>query len=185
MRLRLSQERQLWFNRCTPMILRMITRWILCALGFLLTVTGALGQATAPKDNCVRTGDAVQQVLAIDEARRVAMLHSDIKTLDSVLAEDVSIVWGDGTTDNKTSTLALFHSGKLHYSQLEYENTCIRLYGETAIVTGDVRVQAESDDPPSNHWLRYLVRTTRVYAHQSGRWRMVAVQTTRVAPISQ
>ena len=124
-------------------------------------------------------------MLAADEARRVAMLHRDIKTLDSLLAEDVTIVWRDGKTDNKTATLALFRSGKLHYSQLEYENTCVRVYGETAIVTGNVRVQAESDDPPPKHWVRYLVRTIRVYVRQASRWRMVANQTTRIAPISQ
>ncbi len=124
-------------------------------------------------------------MLAADEARRVATLHNDIKTLDSLLAEDVTIVWGDGTTDNKASTLAMFRSGKLLYSQLDYENTCVRVYGESAIVTGDARVQAESDDPPPKHSIHYLVRTTRVYVRRAGRWRMVAGQTTRVAPISQ
>ena len=158
---------------------------VFCVLAlFSTTVTTALAHATTPRD-CDMAGNKAQQVLATDEARRVATLHNDIKTLDSLLAEDVTIVWGDGTTDNKTSALALFRSGKLHYSQLEYDNTCVRVYGESAIVTGDARVQAESDDPPPKHSIRYLVRTTRVYVRKAGRWRMVAIQTTRVAPISQ
>jgi ketosteroid isomerase-like protein len=166
-------------------ISRMNRTSVLCVLAlFSLTVTTALADTTTPRD-CEVAGYNVQQVLAADEARRVAMLHNDIKTLDSLLAEDVTIVWGDGTKDNKTSTLALFRSGKLHYSQLEYDNTCVRVYGDSAIVTGDARVQAESADPPPKHSIRYLVRTTRVYVHKAGRWRMVAGQTTRVAPISQ
>jgi ketosteroid isomerase-like protein len=158
---------------------------VFCVLAlFSMIVTPALTHATTPHD-CEVAGEDAQQVLAADEARRVAMLYNDIKALDSLLDEDVTIVWGDGTTDNKTSTLAMFRSGKLHYSQLKYENTCVRLYGESAIVTGNARVQAESDDPPPKHSIRYLVRTTRVYVRKAGRWRMVASQTTRVAPMSQ
>ena len=158
---------------------------VLCVLAlFSMTVTTALAHPTTPRD-CEVTGDEAQKVLAADEARRLAMLHNDIKALDSLLAEDVTIVWGDGTTDNKASTLALFRSGKLHYSQLEYDNTCVRLYGESAVVTGDARVHAESDDPPPKHSIRYLVRTTRVYVRKAAGWRMVASQTTRVAPISE
>jgi Domain of unknown function (DUF4440) len=158
---------------------------VFCVLAlFSMTVTTVMARATTPRD-CEVMGAEAQHVLAADNARRVAMLHNDIKTLDSLLAEDVTIVWGDGTTDNKASTLDLLRLGKLHYSQLEYDNTCVRLYGENAVVTGDARVQAESDDPPPKHSIRYLVKTTRVYVRKAGQWRMVASQTTRVSPISQ
>lgn len=40
---------------------------------------------------------AVQQVPAVDEAGRLAMLHGDVSALDSLLADDVTIFWGDGT----------------------------------------------------------------------------------------
>jgi hypothetical protein len=55
----------------------------------------------------------VQQVLAVDEARRLAMLHSDVSALDLLLAEDATIFWGDDTADDKASTLALLRSGRL------------------------------------------------------------------------
>jgi len=96
-----------------------------------------------------------------------------------LLAEDLTIYWGDGTADDKASTLALFRSGRLRYAQLDYDGTRVRAYGQTAVVTGQARIKAQSDE----HALAYLVRQTRVYVRQKGRWRLVASQTTRVAPI--
>ena len=122
--------------------------------------------------------NALQQVFAADEARRLAMLHSDVSALDSLLADDVTIFWGDGTADDKASMLALLRSGRLRYSQLDYENTRVRLFGRTAVVTGQARIREQSDSERRS----YVVRVTRVYAHQQDRWRLVASQTTRVEP---
>jgi ketosteroid isomerase-like protein len=143
--------------------------------------SGAFAQVEpAHRKSAERRGNSeiVQQVLAVDEARRVAMLHGDIKALDGVIADDATIVWGDGTVDDKTSTLALFRSGRLRYEQLDYHNTRVRIYGDTALVTGNGRVQAQAD----RRALQHLVLVTRVYVRQQGRWRLVASQTTRVGP---
>jgi ketosteroid isomerase-like protein len=130
-----------------------------------------------------RLGEAddekIQQVLAVDEARRLAMLHSDTKALDSLLANDATIFWGDGTVDDKASTLELFRSGRLRYKQLHYDNTRVQLYGDIAVVTGTARLQALS----SEQALEHTTRVTRVYAHNQGRWRLVFSQTTRVDPV--
>jgi ketosteroid isomerase-like protein len=123
---------------------------------------------------------AAEQVLAADEARRHAMLQGDVRALDSLLADDVTIVWGDGTTDNKASTLELFRSGRLRYQQSDYENTRVRVFGDIAIITGDARVKAVSDGESIAH----LVRVTRVYALRQDRWQLVSVQTTRAAASS-
>jgi ketosteroid isomerase-like protein len=90
---------------------------------------------------------------------------ADVSALGSLLAEDAMIFWGDGAADDKASTLALFRSGRLRYAQLDYDRTRVRLYGQTAVVTGQARVKAQSDE----HALAYLVRATRVYVRPQGR----------------
>jgi ketosteroid isomerase-like protein len=150
-------------------------------LVFMIRST-ALGQTAPSKSSRARPSDSakvMQQVFTVDEARRLAMLHGDVAALDSLLAKDVTIYWGDGTADDKASTLALFRSGRLRYAQLDYDSTRVRVYGQTAVVTGQARIKAQSDE----HALAYLVRLTRVYVREKGRWRLVASQTTRVAPI--
>lgn len=131
----------------------------------------------APPQRTSAEAAAIQQVLVADEARRLAMLHSDVSALDSLLADDVTIVWGDGTTDNKASALELFRSGRLHYQQSDYQNTKVRVFGDIAILTGDAMVRAVSDGES----IGYLLRVTRVYALRQDRWQLVSVQTTRAA----
>jgi ketosteroid isomerase-like protein len=121
---------------------------------------------------------AAKQVLALDEARRLAMLHGDVAALDTILAEDATVYWGDGTADDKASTLALFRAARLRYSQFDYDSTRVRVYGGTAVVTGRARVRLESDGQGMSH----SVRITRVYVHRAGHWQLVAVQTTRADP---
>jgi len=164
-------------NKASPVFFAFFALTLVCIIR-----STVLGQTAPSQASRARPSDptkAIQQVLTVDEARRLAMLHSDVAALDSLLAEDLTIYWGDGTADDKASTLALFRSGRLRYAQLDYDSTRVRAYGQTAVVTGQARIKAQSDE----HALAYLVRQTRVYVHQKGRWRLVASQTTRVAPI--
>jgi len=130
------------------------------------------------ESNLQDASEAVERVLAVDEARRQAMLHCDISALDALLADDATIFWGDGTADNKASALELFRSGRLLYTQLEYDDTRVRLYGDSAVVTGQARLKMQAEGHEESH----TVRVTRIYAHQQGRWRMVSSQATRVSP---
>jgi len=151
---------------------------LVCLIGLTVLGQTAPSQASHARPSSKST-NTIQQVLTADEARRLAMLHGDNAALDALLADDVTIFWGDGTADDKASTLALFRSGRLRYSQLDYDGTRVRAYGQTAVVTGEAHVRAQSDERA----LAYLVRLTRVYVRQKGRWHLVASQTTRVAPI--
>ena len=125
------------------------------------------------------TGElGVRAVLATDEERRLAILHGDVDALDRSWADDATIFWGDGTADDKASALALFRSNRLRYEQLEYEKTCVRLYHDTAVVTGQARVKLQDEKGESST----LVWVTRVYVYGQGGWRMVASQSTRTVP---
>lgn len=148
------------------------TAWVLC-----ISIAIAHGQTVAPKTRPrPQLNDAVQRVLAVDEARRIAMLHGDTVALESLVADDATIFWGDGTADSKTTMLELFRSGRLRYIQLDYEETRARIYGNTAVLTGRALIQLFSD----KHTAKTVARLTRVYVREQGQWRLVASQTTRI-----
>ena len=152
------------------------------AVAALLPGSVAVGQGGRPpagrRTSAAARSEVARQVLAIDEARRLAMLRADVRALDTLLAPDASVVWGDGTLDEGASTVALIRRGRLRYSRFDYDSTRVRVYGQAAVVTGRARVRLQSDGQAMEH----LVRVTRVYVREQGRWRLVAAQTTRADP---
>ena len=51
------------------------------------------------------TGDAAKQVMATEQARTTALEHSDVATLERIMADDVTYVHASGKTDTKKSYL--------------------------------------------------------------------------------
>ncbi len=61
------------------------------------------------------TSDAAKQVLAAEHARTTALEHSDVATLERIMAEDVTYIHASGKVDTKKSYLDAIRSGQLHY----------------------------------------------------------------------
>ena len=120
------------------------------------------------------SGSEAQQILRTDEERRVAQLNSDVGVLDRVIADDATLIYGDGTTETKASLLAQIRAGSLRWTKSEYDPPQVRIYGDVGIVTG--RARSSTNNGPV-----HVVYVTRVYARRSGEWRLVASQTTRMA----
>lgn len=155
----------------------MKARWVTLRLLICLwPCTTGLVAGQSARTTVVESDSAREKILAADEARRTAMLHGDAAALEPLLASDVTIIWGDGTIDDKQSVLALFRSGALKYERLEYSDTRVRLYGSTAVLTGKARVVVRS----GAHLIESRVWVTRVYIEQNHRWLLVASQSTRL-----
>lgn len=136
----------------------------------MLLITFALAACTSIN----LSGSAAQQVLRTDEERRVAQLNGDIGVLDSVIADDATLVYGDGSTETKASLLAQIRAGSLRWTKIEYDPPQVRIYGDVGIVTGGARSS-------TNNGPVHVVYVTRVYARRRGAWRLIASQTTRMA----
>jgi Domain of unknown function (DUF4440) len=129
-----------------------------------------------------QTSEAQKQVLAAEQARTAALEHSDLATLERIMADDVTYIHASGKVDTKKSYLDAIRSGELRYISWRPMNLHVRILGtgagSGAVITGeyavkvtDSRVQAAPFD------INIFILT--VYERRNGQWRQIAWQSTR------
>ena len=112
-------------------------------------------------------------VRAVEDRRIKALIDDDFATLEAIFADDLHYAHSSTVVDDKASYMAALRSGKTKYETIEREPARVRIYGDTALMTGTavVGLRGRAEKLP----LRY----TLVYVRQGGQWRMVAWQSTR------
>jgi hypothetical protein len=118
----------------------------------------------------------VAAVRAAEQSRFAAMVGRDLGALDTLLAEELAYTHSSGVRDTKASLLEALRSGHLAYDSIVPAAVQVRLYGETAVGTGDAQVQARADGAVR----RLHIRFTEMYVRRAGRWELVAWESTLV-----
>ena len=112
-------------------------------------------------------------VRAVEDRRIKALVEDDFATLEAIFADDLHYTHSSAVVDDKASYMAALRSGKTKYETIDREPARVRVYGDTALMTGTavvgLRGRAE----------KLSLRYTLVYVRQAGQWRMVAWQSTR------
>jgi len=151
---------------------------------FLILATVAalcfvLAHATTPEPPCeaevVHT--AQEEIKQIERERNEALLKGDAATLDRMTSDDYTFINQRGELRTKTEILTGFKSGTFKYDARQISDLEVRVYGDSAVVTGHAMqkgVENSKDYSGEN-------RFTRVYVKQKGRWVSVALQVTLVA----
>jgi hypothetical protein len=103
-----------------------------------------------------------------------AGILGDRVVLNEVLAQDVTLRFPSGTEMPRSRFLSLLESGELAYDSAQHQETKIRLYGDTGIVTGRSTLRYRYQGKADSERLAY----TAVYVRTSGRWVLVAWQST-------
>jgi ketosteroid isomerase-like protein len=79
--------------------------------------------------------EATSEVLDLEERRNAAVATGDLGELATTLAEDYLHVWGTGLKTDKAGYIAALQAGpRVH----ERKNLVVRVYGDTAIINGDL-----------------------------------------------
>ena len=110
-----------------------------------------------------------QEVLAAEQARIAALLSDDFAALDQILADDVTYAHSSGRIDNKTQFMDALTSGRVKYKAVEHSNQAVRFYGDTAILTSNAELHAES----SGKEIHPVLIVSMVWVQQGGVWRLV------------
>jgi ketosteroid isomerase-like protein len=117
-----------------------------------------------------------REILSLEEARNQAVLHGDATALDRTTSDDYTFITLRGELRTKSDILKGFASGSFHYDSRQISDLKVRVYGDTAVVTGrSVQKGMENGKDYSGDY-----RFTRVYVKEKGRWLTVALQTTLI-----
>ena len=152
-------------------------------LGTILVVvllaysSGASAQTRQPQSTATAAvTTAEDEILKLEEMRNQAVLHGDVAALDRMTSDDYTFVTLRGEMRTKSDILKGFASGSFHYESRQIWDLKVRVYGDTAVITGrSVQKGMENGkDYSGDYWF------TRVYVKQNGRWLTVALQTTRI-----
>lgn len=122
------------------------------------------------------SAEAEKQVLEAQARRLEVMVQGDTAALAPLLAEDLVLIHGDGKVETKAQLLESLASGRLRYRAIAAPDAAVRVYGDTAVVTGRADVQATTGGRDVAFAARYL----GVYVREGGAWRLAAWQTTRL-----
>jgi ketosteroid isomerase-like protein len=121
--------------------------------------------------------DAETAVLAAEQTFFSSLLAADVATLDGLLADDFLIidVMRGGLTA-KAELLGAIGAGMVRFQEIEPAEARVRLYGDTAVVTGRTHMRMRFGTDEAEVRSRY----THVFARQSGAWRFVSAQGTQI-----
>lgn len=118
---------------------------------------------------------AVDGLLRAARWRFEADFKADKAALDTLLADDLTYGRTSGVRHTKAEVLGLVGSGgpyALDYSTPD--SLVARVYGETGVVTGLLKVKLTAQPAP------YTLRFTDTWVRRQGRWQLVAFQATRL-----
>ena len=100
------------------------------------------------------------------------MRLTDLDALSAIYADDYMLVRPDGSVLGKEDVLRDLGAGGLRFTSIDLANVSVRIYDQTALLTGDSRtVTSRNGDEMSAH-----IRLLAVYVHDRSRLRLAHFQ---------
>lgn len=112
----------------------------------------------------------------LEQQRFAAMTSGDAGALEPLLSESLTYTHSHSGTDSKAAFLHNVRNGPVAYLAAERLDTEIRLFGDTAVVTGRAKLAVSFREQPLDLDLRY----TAVWVHGRAGWQFEAWQSTNI-----
>ncbi len=139
-------------------------------VGLLFFVTSQI--AVAQQDSI---DTSKQQALAAQISRFSAIVNADIKSLQELLADELTYSHTTGWTESKTGFISTVESKKINFLSIIPRDVNVRIYGNTAVITGLANVKGIVSSGPKEITIRFLEVSRQV----NGSWRLVAWQSVK------
>ena len=114
--------------------------------------------------------NAEQEVMQLENERIPALLKGDSAFIERAYADDYIVTGANGVVRDKAQLIADMKSGAQTFESMTNDVAKVRVYGDTAIVTGRNTQKGQYKGQPSLSPTAF----TRVYVRRDGRWQLVA-----------
>jgi len=115
-----------------------------------------------------------KDILALEEERFAAMIARDFPRLQLLVHDKLMYTHSSGVVDGKATWLDSMKSGRVRYKKAQCTERKVRMYGDTALITGRAQIEAEIGGQPKTLKLLFLNAWTKT---PQG-WKFVAWQST-------
>jgi ketosteroid isomerase-like protein len=124
-----------------------------------------------------RRADPVVEALTRQaDAWDKAIVRKDLAAIEANMADDFRSIDGAGTVEHKKAFVAGLMDPKLTIDPYTVEDFDVRLFGDTALLSGRTRMTGSFEGKPFTSHYRYI----DIYVKRGGRWQIVSVQITRM-----
>lgn len=140
------------------------------ASGIFLAAVLAIASAAA-------IADSAADVERMEQKRMQAILNVDMPALYAIYAEDFFYNTGSGSHQTRAEYLPRYASGEIKVTKADSEPRDIRVFDNTALVTGIVHVNLTNNGEDKLLHLRYL----NIWIKRENGWILVARQSTNLS----
>jgi len=138
-------------------------------VALVLSLAALLGLAWA--------ANVEEELKKLETDRAAAVVKGDVATLEKQTSDDYTLINAYGQMSGKSQMVDAFKSGKTKLTTDELSDMKVRVYGNTAVITGKATVKGTIGGKDVDGQVLF----TRVYVKtKGGSWQSVAFQQTRV-----
>ncbi len=116
-----------------------------------------------------------QELLKLEQVFAEAILKNDVEALGRVVTDDWVIIDPNGEIIDRTRFFEVIKSGALTHDRMESEDFRVRIYGDSAVVTGITSTKGKF----MGQEFSTRERATDVLVKRDGSWRCVLTHLTR------
>ena len=150
--------------RSAPFLLLAIGAWLVVACAGALPAAPAL--------------DVQRLLTAQADAWDRAIVAKDAIAIEANIAADFTQIQSNGAVIGKAQFIADLLDPATSIDPYRVEDFGVRVYGDTALLTGRIRMTGVEEGKRFEAHFRYV----DVYVRRAGRWQVVSVQVTRMPP---
>jgi ketosteroid isomerase-like protein len=126
-------------------------------------------------------GGDVAELTRLSNAWDQAIVRKDEKAVADNMAEDFRQIDGYGNLETRKSFVAGILDPKLTIDPYTVEDFEVRLYGDTALLSGRTHMTGRYDGKRFESNYRYI----DIYVRRNGAWKIVSVQITKLPPAAK